>query len=1049
MLEILFAVLLFCVAAYAVWNYYLFPAMNKKIRTQGAVSSSEFIVISAAVALIVRIILGFCYKGHSTDMTCFIGWSDSIFKEGIGNFYAGEGFHDYPPGYMYVLYIIGAIRNLFSIPDGKLLYVLIKLPAMICDILAGLLIYKIAGKKFSKGVSTMIASLYFFNPAAILNCSLWGQVDSVYTLLILLMIYLISENKMIISYFVFAACILVKPQSFILTPVLIAGIIENVFLHDFSKEKFWKNLGFGLGAIAALFVLALPFGIGNVFEQYKLTLQSYQHCSVNAFNLWGAIGKNWADLITFDKILSYVFLAGIVAYSMYLFFKSKHKSKYYFTGAILVFFTYMFSTKMHERYAFPAMVLLLAAFVLTGNKRSFVMYIAVTMSQLINAAWVLFVYEKNAGAYFQSPHIIYASILNLALVVYIIYWAQRLYAGNELAEVIENQKNKNQTNKQRTNNKQTSLPRKVKASTILPKITRIDIIVMAVITVVYSCVALYDLGDLHAPETEYMVSDGEATIDLGSEQQISDIKFFLGSYELNENRALKITAKDNLNRVTASENLSDGSVFAWNEESMNAKARYITLSTSADKLSVKEFAVLDKEGSAITPASVEPKAAETCFDEQDEIPERSTFRNGTYFDEIYHARTGYEFLHGLTAYEWTHPPLGKLFIALGIKIFGMNPFGWRIAGTIFGILMIPLIYLFAKKLLKKSWLAAVTCLLLTFDFMHFAQTRIATIDVYVTFFIMLMYYFMYKYYNMSFYDTPLKKTFLPLALCGISMGLGIASKWTGMYAGFGLAVIFAITVWKRYREYSYAKRNPKGETDGISHAHIIQTFVPNLWKTIVWCVIFFVIVPALIYYISYIPYMSAPDSVHGYYGFKSLLANQPDMLNYHAGLEATHPYSSNWYEWILMVRPIWYYSGTISGTVKEGISSFGNPLVWWVGVPAFVYMVYLMIAKKDKNSLFLVIAYISQLVWWILVPRIAFIYHYFTCVPFIVLMIGYAIKNLYENSKNKKAFLCAVCVYVLLVIVMFAMFYPVLSGQPCSVDYAKNFLKWFSSWVLL
>ena len=57
--------------------------------------------------------------------------------------------------------------------------------------------------------------------------------------------------------------------------------------------------------------------------------------------------------------------------------------------------------------------------------------------------------------------------------------------------------------------------------------------------------------------------------------------------------------------------------------------------------------------------------------------------------------------------------------------------------------------------------------------MHFTQTRIATIDVYITFFVIAMYYFMYSYCTMSFYDTPLYKTFVPLGLCGICMGFGI------------------------------------------------------------------------------------------------------------------------------------------------------------------------------------------------------------------------------------------------------------------------------------
>lgn len=112
---------------------------------------------------------------------------------------------------------------------------------------------------------------------------------------------------------------------------------------------------------------------------------------------------------------------------------------------------------------------------------------------------------------------------------------------------------------------------------------------------------------------------------------------------------------------------------------------------------MKEFALLDSSGNLIEPVSATPSEGQALFDEQQEVPERSSFRNGTYFDEIYHGRTGYEFVHHLNVYEWTHPPLGKVFISIGIRIFGMCPFGWRIVGTVFGIFMLPLIYLLQRN----------------------------------------------------------------------------------------------------------------------------------------------------------------------------------------------------------------------------------------------------------------------------------------------------------------------------------------------------------------
>lgn len=114
-------------------------------------------------------------------------------------------------------------------------------------------------------------------------------------------------------------------------------------------------------------------------------------------------------------------------------------------------------------------------------------------------------------------------------------------------------------------------------------------------------------------------------------------------------------------------------------------------------------------------------------------PEVKTYLTGTMFDEVYHGRTAYEFLHKLTTYETTHPHLGKILISFGIIAFGMNPFGWRFMSVIFGILIIPLMYLFAKKLFENSFIAAATTGLLVFDCMHYTLSRIATIDIFCGF----------------------------------------------------------------------------------------------------------------------------------------------------------------------------------------------------------------------------------------------------------------------------------------------------------------------------
>lgn len=322
-----------------------------------------------------------------------------------------------------------------------------------------------------------------------------------------------------------------------------------------------------------------------------------------------------------------------------------------------------------------------------------------------------------------------------------------------------------------------------------------------------------------------------------------------------------------------------------------------------------------------------------------------------------------------------------------------------------------------------TWLSVCTTLLFSFDFMHFAQTRIATIDVYVTFFIILMYLFMYRYYTMSFTDTTLGRTFIPLALCGASMGLGIACKWTGVYAGAGLAILFFITLFRRYREND-------------------ECFGSKTMKTILFCIAVFVLLPAGIYVLSYIPYMNSNGS-----GFARIIQNQIDMFTYHGDtvVASEHAFSSPWYTWIINYRPIWYYSGE-NGGLSENISSFGNPFVWIVGFAAFIFCMYDAIKNKDKKALFLIIGYLAQLIPWIPVTRITFIYHYFPSTPFLVLMTAHAASRLYlKNKKTKPAFIAFTAVAVL----AFIAFYPVISGYPVEADYVKNFLRWLPSWQLI
>ena len=149
-------------------------------------------------------------------------------------------------------------------------------------------------------------------------------------------------------------------------------------------------------------------------------------------------------------------------------------------------------------------------------------------------------------------------------------------------------------------------------------------------------------------------------------------------------------------------------------------------------------------------------------------------------------------------------------------------------------------------------------------------------------------------------------------------------------------------------------------------------------------------------------------------------------------------------------------------TLSSYIASIGNdklerffPIMLFYSV-VFTGIFALVLAYEDrlrvvsgKTALFLTIGFFAELLPWTLVLRTTYIYHYFTCIPFVVLMIGFVIKTIYDNTEKKGRVVAITAVYVAIAIGLFILFYPVLSGAPVEMDFAEKYLKWFSSWVLV
>lgn len=541
------------------------------------------------------------------------------------------------------------------------------------------------------------------------------------------------------------------------------------------------------------------------------------------------------------------------------------------------------------------------------------------------------------------------------------------------------------------------------------KMTMPDYIILGSIILFYTILSFINLGSLTNPQTFYTFQQQESiTFEFSDLSDVVKVKFYNG--EINSNYYFYVSA-DNKNYSYVKDVEGNGA-FSWNEEKILKRVKYIKLTAKAEQANLGEVAFYTNDEKIITPTKITSSIVnkdiktKTLVDEVTTVPKKISYLNSSYFDEIYFARTAYEYANGLEAYEWVHPPLGKLIQAIPIKLTNtMAPFTYRLMGNLAGILMILVMYIFAKKMFKSRKLAILSALVMTFDTFHFAQTRMGTVDSFLVLFILTSYYHMYQYMN-----THKTKNLL---FSGLFFGLATAVKWTGLFAGLGLAIIFFI--------------------------HIIRKKQIS-WKLLGKCIIFYVVIPLVIYLGSYLLFpkiqVTTTNSIND-------IKNQTiQMYNYHSKLEATHPFSSEWYTWPVSYKPVWYYQGEVTTDTHGTISGIGNLAIWWLGILAFLYTIVQLIKRKEKETLLLIVGVLTLWLPYIFIGRCMFLYHYFPVLPFVMLAIVY----LFKDITTKKIGNYILIGYIATIAIVFILYYPIVSGLPVPNTYIETF-KLLKSWI--
>ena len=962
------------------------------IQRQKQNNSALWLVLGGAFVL--RMILAAVTKGYPYDMSCFVAWGEKLLADGPAGFYSEGYFADYPPGYLWVLGLVALLRELFNAAyESRLTYVLLALVPAVCDCTAAALVWHIGQKKHpGSRMPLLLAVFTAFDPLMLFDTGVWKQIDGALALPLLACFWLLEEKHYLSAALLYGLALSIKPQALLFGPVLAVCFLAAIALGDNTFRAVLRCLGGAVLALAVPLVIGVPyFGVRELLpkllEKYAGTAGSYPYATVNGFNWLAALGGNWVSEdttallgLTWRQLgLLNILLvtAGLVLFAVCSArgrrFSPLLLAAYYGLGIFTL------AHNMHERYMVPGVLLVLLAAAWWDDIRLFAAGFGMSLTGFLNLSTVYSLAGSDdewLSSATSSTVAILTGLVETVCFVLLLFAVWDIAVHGHTLPLPE---------------KKTEAAPPTPAPQ--PRWTRRELLALLGLTAATAVVSFVYLGSRTAPQKPLDATDTTLTETVTLQGDAVSLLVYPGI-----SFGGQMTVTDAAGQTVFTKELDYGTCFSWTANDLALSAGQ-TLTVTVENAQVFELALRDADG-ALVPVT----GGGALFDEQDVVPEIISQLNSMYFDEIYHGRTGYEQLHRMPVYETTHPPLGKDLIMLGIALFGMTAFGWRFMGTLFGVLLVPLAWCFVRRMTRKPWAAAMAGALLALDFMRFSQSRIATIDVYGTFFILLGAYFM-LWYCQRVLTGGAQSALLPMVLGGAAFGLGCAAKWTGIYAGAGLAVLYLGVLYARW------KQNQPG-------------FGKEFRTAALGGVAFYVVLPLCIYIGSYLPYWWRDPS----FSLQDWWQCQLSMYNYHSTLVATHPFESRWYTWLLGLRPVWYYrNGYLSAGMKASIAGMAGPVIWLGGLAALLWLGWHQVSGRGSRAgAGVLILYGAQLIPWMLVTRCTFLYHYFPssmfCLAALALVLASA-KN-QRSAKRLGAVLCAAA------LVLFVWYYPALSGMP-------------------
>lgn len=362
-------------------------------------AENRLLVILLSFSLTVRLIFAL-FPGMKIDVDAWFAWAIRLNEVGFSHFYSDQIWTNYTPGYLYILWLLGLLKDFFQI-NTAFFYLILKLPSIISEIILGIFIYKAVSKRSTLWGLLATASI-LLNPALIFNSAIWGQIEGLFTLILVLTIYYFHHKKYLFSSFLWGVGFLIKPQAILLLPIFALFFLKNLGITNLAK---FISIAPAVVLLSSLpFFIKQPFsGIADLF--FKM-VGDYSVTSLFAYNFWGLVGY-WIPDQTSWHGLSYKDWGYILYFLYWIMVGYFYFKKGFSLWALAVFSAlgfFFLPTRVHERYLFPALVFLI---LYAGTIKSRILLMLSIILSFIHFLNLYYVYVYYNELYLNLPKLLY------------------------------------------------------------------------------------------------------------------------------------------------------------------------------------------------------------------------------------------------------------------------------------------------------------------------------------------------------------------------------------------------------------------------------------------------------------------------------------------------------------------------------------------------------------------------------------------------------------------------------------------------------------------